>query len=86
MPQAIPLLDWDVSTPGVKKLEVVPGPQLYGHCRVARNGRVAVSLALQNPGAAKGDLRDGCAWFRVGLEVTSPESAIVDRSSLRCAW
>lgn len=82
VPQAIPLLDWDVSTPGVKKLEVVPGLQLYGYCRVARNGRVAVSLALRNTQAPrKGDLRDGYAWFQVGLEVTSPESAIVDRSS-----
>ena len=80
-PQAIPIPDWDVNS-RVKKLEVVPGLQLYGYCRVARNGRVAVSLASETPRRRekRRPARRLCLAFR-SAEVTSPESAIVDRSS-----
>ncbi|OBA86390.1 helicase [Mycobacteriaceae bacterium 1482268.1] len=81
-PQIIDPVDWDVATPGVKKVDVVPGLQLYVYTRVPTNGRVAVSVALRNTQVPpKGELRDGFAWFQVGVQVLSPEEAIVDRSS-----
>jgi hypothetical protein len=81
-PQTIEPVDWDVSTPGAKKVDVVPGLQLYVYSRVPRNGRVAVSVALRNTQAPpKGELRDAYAWFQVGVGVTSDEQAIADRSS-----
>lgn len=81
-PQSVDPLDWDVATPGAKKVDVIPGLQLYVYTRVPKNGRVAVSVALRNTQVPpKGELRDGFAWFQVGVEVRSPEQAIVDRSS-----
>ncbi len=81
-PQVIDPIDWDVATPGAKKLDVVPGLQLYVYARTPKNGRVAVSVALRNTQVPlKGVLRDSYAWFQVGVEVRSPEKAIVDRSS-----
>lgn len=82
IPQIIEPIEWDVDTPGAKKVEVVPGLQLYVYSRAAKNDRVAVSVALRNIQAPpKGELRDAHAWFQVGIEVNSPEQAIVDRSS-----
>lgn len=81
-PQLTEPIEWDVSTPGAKKVEVVPGLQLYVYTRVPKNGRVAVSVALRNTQVPpKGQFRDEFAWFQVGVEVRSPEEAIVDRSS-----
>ncbi|BBZ03827.1 DNA helicase [Mycolicibacterium chitae] len=81
-PQNIDPIDWDIATPGVKKVDVVPGLELYVYTRVPANGRVAVSAALRNTQVPlKAEFRDGFAWFQVGLEVQSPELAIVDRSS-----
>jgi hypothetical protein len=81
-PQAVPNIELDVSKPGVTRREVVPGLELYAYCRVPKNDRVAVSLALRNTQAPrKGEFRDAYAWFQVGLEVVSTEKAIVDRSS-----
>ena len=80
--QDIEPVEWDVATPGAKKVDVVPGLQLYVYSRAPKNDRVAVSVALRNTQAPpKGQLRDAYAWFQVGLEVESPEEAIVDRSS-----
>lgn len=80
--QLIAPIDWDVSKPGAKKVNVVPGLQLYVYCRNPKNNKVAVSVALRNTQVpVKGQLRDAHAWFQVGVEVTSPEKAIVDRSS-----
>ncbi|WP_292981700.1 helicase-related protein [Mycobacterium sp.] len=81
-PQSIDPIEWDVSTPGVKKVDVAQGLQLYVFSRVPRNGRVAVSAALRNTQApTKGELRDAYAWFQVGLEIISDKQAIADRSS-----
>lgn len=83
-PAIIAPVDWDVSTPGAKRVDVdgAPGLQLYVYSRAPKNGRTAVSVALQNTLAPpKGELRDAYAWFQVGLEISSPESAIADRSS-----
>lgn len=81
-PQIVDPLDWDVATPGAKKIDVIPGLELYVYTRVPKNGRVAVSVALRNTQVPpKGELRDPFAWFQVGVEVRSPEQAIVDRSS-----
>lgn len=81
-PQVIEPIDWDVATPGAKKVDVTPGLQLYVYSRVPKDGRVAVSVALRNTQVpTKGEFRDGLAWFQVGVEVRSPEQAIVDRSS-----
>lgn len=83
-PAAIEPIDWDVSTPGAKKVDIegAPGLQLYVYSRLPRNGRTAVSVALRNTQAPpKGELRDAYAWFQVGIAVSSPEQAIVDRSS-----
>lgn len=81
-PQVIDPVDWDVTTPGAKKVDIIPGLQLYVYTRVPKNGRVAVSVALRNTQVPpKGEFRDGFAWFQVGVEVRSPEEAIVDRSS-----
>lgn len=81
-PQVIDPIDWDVATPGVKKADIIPGLQLYVYTRVPKDGRVAVSVALRNTQVPrKGEFRDGFAWFQVGVEVRSPEKAIVDRSS-----
>ena len=80
--QVVDPIDWDVATPGAKKVDVVPGLQLYVYSRTPKDGRVAVSVALRNMQVTpKGELRDGFAWFQVGLEVRSVERAIVDRSS-----
>ncbi|PQP50385.1 helicase-related protein [Mycolicibacterium austroafricanum] len=81
-PHVIDPIDWDVATPGVKKIDVTPGLQLYVYTRVPKQGRVAVSVALRNTQVPpKGEFRDAFAWFQVGIEVRSPEQAIVDRSS-----
>lgn len=81
-PQSIEPTEWDVATPRAKKVEVVPGLQLYVYSRVAKNDRVAVSVALRNTQSPpKGELRDAYAWFQVAIEIRSPEQAIVDRSS-----
>ncbi|OBJ86634.1 helicase-related protein [Mycobacterium asiaticum] len=81
-PHVIDPIDWNVTTPGAKKVDVVPGLQLYVYTRVPKNGRVAVSVAIRNTQVPpKGELRDEFAWFQVGVEVRSPEKAIVDRSS-----
>ncbi|MBU8827089.1 helicase-related protein [Mycolicibacterium goodii] len=81
-PQVIEPIDWDVTTPGAKRMEVAPGLQLYVYTRAPKNGRVAVSVAIRNiQETPKGELRDAFAWFQVGVEVRSPEQAIVDRSS-----
>ncbi|KAA0087061.1 helicase [Mycolicibacterium sp. P9-64] len=81
-PQIIEPIDWDVATPGAKKVDVVSGLQLYVYTRVPKHGRVAVSVALRNTQVPpKGQFRDEFAWFQVGVEVRSPEHAIVDRSS-----
>lgn len=81
-PQVIEPIEWDLSTPGAKKVDVLPGLQLYVYTRVPKNGRVAVSVALRNTQVPpKGEFRDAFAWFQVGVEVRSPEEAIVDRSS-----
>lgn len=75
-------IDWDVTTPGAKKIDVVPGLQLYVYTRAPKNGRVAVSVAIRNTQVPpEGEFRDAFAWFQVGVEVRSPEQAIVDRSS-----
>jgi hypothetical protein len=80
--QLIAPIDLDVSKPGAKKVDVVPGLQLYVYCRNPKNNKVAVSVALRNTQVpVKGQFRDAHAWFQVGVEVTSPEKAIVDRSS-----
>lgn len=81
-PQIVDPFDWDVATPGAKKVDVIPGLQLYVYARVPKNGRVTVSVALRNTQVPpKGELRDGFAWFQVGVEVRSADQAIVDRSS-----
>ncbi|ETZ70171.1 helicase conserved C-terminal domain protein [Mycobacteroides abscessus MAB_030201_1075] len=81
-PQIVDPIDVDVVTPGAKKVDVVPGLQLYVYARVPKHGRVAVSVVLRNTQVPrKGELRDGFSWFQVGVEVRSPEQAIVDRSS-----
>ncbi|KKW65701.1 helicase [Mycolicibacterium elephantis] len=81
-PLNIDPIDWDITTPGARKIDVVPGLQLYVYTRAPRNGRVAVSVAIRNTQVPRrGALRDEYAWFQVGLEVRSPEQAIVDRSS-----
>ncbi len=82
-PQTIEPINWDVSKPGVKKIDdVVPGLQLYVYSRVPKDGRVAVSVALRNTQVpSKGEFRDAYAWFQVGLEITSLQQAIIDRSS-----
>lgn len=81
-PQIVDPIDWDVATPGAKKVDVVPGLQLYVYTRVPKDGRVAVSVALRNTQVPpKGEFRDAFAWFQVGVDVRSPEQAIVDRSS-----
>ena len=80
--QSIPPIDWNISNPGAKKVDVVPGLQLYVYCRQPKNNKVAVSVALRNTQVQPtGGLRDAYAWFQVGVEVTSAENAIVDRSS-----
>lgn len=81
-PQVVDPIDWDVATPGAKKVDVAPGLQLYVYTRTPKDGRVAVSVALRNMQVTpKGELSDGFAWFQVGVEVRSAERAIVDRSS-----
>lgn len=80
--QVVDPIDWDVATPGAKKIDVAPGLQLYVYSRVPKDGRVAVSVALRNTQVPpKGELRDAFAWFQVGVEVRSAEHAIVDRTS-----
>lgn len=80
--QIVDPVEWDVATPGAKKVDVAPGLQLYVYSRVPKDGRVAVSVALRNTQVPpKGELRDAFAWFQAGVEVRSPEMAIVDRSS-----
>lgn len=80
--QVVDPIEWDVATPGAKKVDVTPGLQLYVYSRVPKGDRVAVSVALRNTQVPpKGELRDAFAWFQVGVEVRSPEKAIVDRSS-----
>lgn len=81
-PQMVPVVELDVSKPGVTRREVVTGLELYAYCRAPKNNRVAISLALRNTQARRtGEFRDSYAWFQVGLEVISSEKAIVDRSS-----
>lgn len=46
--QVVEPVEWDVATPGAKKVDVVPGLQLYVYTRVPKDGRVAVSVALRN--------------------------------------
>ena len=80
--QVIAPIDWNFSKPGVTKVDVVPGLQLYVYCRNPKDNKVAVSVALRNTHVpVKGEFRDAYAWFQVGVEVTSPAKAIVDRSS-----
>lgn len=80
--QVITPIDWDVATPGVRKVDVVAGLQLYVYTRMPKQGRVAISVALRNTQVPpRGEFRDAFAWFQVGVEVLSPEKAIVDRSS-----
>ncbi|KHO26831.1 helicase [Mycolicibacterium setense] len=75
-------VEWNIATPGTKKVDVAPGLQLYVYSRAPKDGRVAVSVALLNTQVPpKGELRDAFAWFQVGVEIRSPEKAIVDRSS-----
>ncbi|OBK27439.1 helicase [Mycobacterium asiaticum] len=81
-PQVVDPIEWDVSTPGAKKIDVVSGLQLYVYARLPKNGRVAVSVALRNTQVPpRGELRDAYAWFQVGVEVQSSAQSIVDRSS-----
>lgn len=81
-PQIVDPIEWDVATPGAKKVDVAPGLQLYVYTRVPKNGRVAVSVALRNTQVPpKGEFRDAYAWFQVGVEIRSSEHAIVNRSS-----
>ncbi|MGB3286388.1 helicase-related protein [Mycolicibacter algericus] len=75
-------VSWPVDTAGSKKVEIVPGLQLFVYVREPQGSVVTVSLALRNTQTPpKRGLRDPYAWFQAGITVTSPESAIVDRSS-----
>lgn len=80
---AVEPVTWDVTQTGARTHEVVPGLELYVLCRVPRNNRVAVSVALRNTQVPPRGvlLRDAYAWFQVALEIRSPESAIADRST-----
>ncbi|MCV7194044.1 helicase-related protein [Mycolicibacterium brumae] len=81
-PLGLEPVEWNVSAPGARRMEIAPGLELYVLARTPKNGRVAVSVALRNLlEVPKGEFRDGYAWFQVGLEITSPEQAIADRSS-----
>ncbi|WP_346765239.1 helicase-related protein [Rhodococcus sp. BL-253-APC-6A1W] len=73
-----------IDEPGVvgPKSDIVEGLQLYVYVRPPRDGISTVSVALRNTNrATKGELRDGKAWFQVGLAISTAVPAIVDRTS-----
>ncbi|MFH5211497.1 helicase-related protein [Antrihabitans sp. NCIMB 15449] len=80
----LPTVVQNVSTPGTFKDVVVDGLELYRYVRVARDGVVTVSVALRNIHIPeKRGLRDGLAWFQVGLTIETESPAIVDRTRQR---
>lgn len=71
-----------VTDVGSTKLDVAPGLQLFVYARAPHGNVVAVSVALRNTQVPpQKSLRDAYAWFQAGIKVTSPESAIADRTS-----
>ncbi|MBP1159813.1 helicase-related protein [Rhodococcus sp. PvR099] len=84
VPLEIEPLTLSVGSPGVVGpiKDVVEGLQLYVYVRPPRDGVSTISVALRNTNAvAKGEMRDGKAWFQVGLSISTVVPAIVDRTS-----
>ncbi|MFT0614644.1 helicase-related protein [Rhodococcus qingshengii] len=77
-------VDQRVDVPGTYRPDMPDGLELYVYVRPAREGSVTVSVALRNTReSVKGELRDGKAWFQVGLTIDTDSPAIVDRSRQR---
>ncbi|AHK33014.1 helicase-related protein [Rhodococcus opacus] len=83
-PLAIEPITVPISASGVvgPANDVIEGLQLYVYVRPPRDGVSTISVALRNTNrAAKGELRDGKAWFQVGLKVSTEVPAIIDRTN-----
>ncbi|MEP9394536.1 helicase-related protein [Gordonia sp. VNK1] len=67
--------------PGVYRDDIGPGLQLYRFVRPERDGKITVTVALNNTAiSVKGDMRDAISWFQVGITVQTQHADIVDRS------
>ena len=64
-----------------RRLEVVPGLDLYVLARKPSDGLVTVTAALINKQSSTAGHRDENSWFQVEIEASTAEPAIVDRAT-----